>query len=237
MNRLFQVITFLVIFQLTMLQTFAQDVAAVNKKNHLTFNITRLILLEARVGYERQLSEKDALRTSIGIQFPVSATSFGHIPSADVFYEIPLYYAVSKGVYFSVGYNYLVLPSSHIYLSAEVYTNFSYYDKKVYKFCVSEQHSSYASLQSQDLRKTGLKFIIGKKTSIRKSAKSILQFDLFSGIGIQYRQEETNIFKRVDGYCDIDYPHNVTLYDPPKKEISDRWYPTFHLGVLIDFPF
>ncbi len=209
---------------------FSQDQEKESYKNNITFNVTRLALIEARFGYERHLSDRHVLRTTLGIQFPVSSNSFPY------HLYVPFYYVVSKGIYMALGYNYIFNPRKNLYVSAEAYYNYSYYDNKYYKHCTGHDGADYASLQSMQLQKSGIKLLLGKKATMLPRKDTRLQFDFFAGIGYQYRQEETTVFKKKGG-CSIDGQYTYTEYDPPKKEISNRWWPTIHGGILLSFPF
>jgi len=188
--------------------------------------------MEARFGYERYLSDKQVIRTSVGIQFPIASESF---PS--FFFNLPFYYTVSKGVYLSLAYNYVIKPHSNLYVSGEVYFNYSYYDDKYYKYCKGNVNETYVTLQSMRLKKSGIKFLIGEKTSMSPKKKTRAQFDFFVGIGIQYKQEEITVFKEKQGECSVDGQNEYQVYDPPKKTTLNKWQPTLHAGVLFSFPF
>lgn len=200
-------------------------------KNALTFNITRLALMEARFGYERPLSERHILRSSLGIQFPVSSTSFPY------YLYVPFYYPVSKGGYIAVGYNYIFNPRKKLYVSTEAYYNYSYYDDKYFLFCTGQDKENYVNYQSMDLKKTGMKLLIGKKISVSPKKDTRLQFDFFAGIGVQYRVEEITIFKKKQGECSVEGQYDFRTYDPPEKDISYEWWPTIHGGLLLSLPF
>ena len=229
------ILLFLLLFMLwSSAQLFSQESQKTSRKNNITFNITRLILLEARFGYERQLSERHIIRTTLGIQFPVSSESFKAISLPKT---TPFYYTVSKGFYLALGYNFLIVPKANLYVSAEVYYNHSYYDEKYYRLCSGMSSGSEVYLQSMQLNKSGIKFLIGKKMSMMPKKPTHLQFDIFGGIGLQYRQEEIIVFKKKQGECTVDGQYEYVLLNPPKVSDSNRWYPTLHLGVLFSFPF
>jgi len=230
-NILFVSILFATL-QLNSISLFSQEENKESYKNNITFNVTRLALLEARFGYERLMSERHLLRTTLGIQFPINSESFSYR------FYVPFYYTVSKGVYFSLGYNYIINPHSKLYLSTEVYINYSYYDNKYYEYCVGQSKESYVTLQSMQLRKSGIKLLIGKKLFNTSRKKNRLQLDIFCGIGAQYRQEDITIFKKKVSTCDIDSEvYDFHDYDPPQKEISIGWWPTLHGGILLSFAF
>ena len=132
---------------------FAEDQIREKKsfENTITFNIGRLILNEARFGYERQLTERHVFRTVLGIQYPTNSESFKSVPLG--IYYAPYYYEVSKGIYLGIGYNYVLGIHSKIYVSSEIYFNFNYYDKKYYHYCVGPDKDSYVSLESMKLKK------------------------------------------------------------------------------------
>ena len=232
MKSLFICSIILLALQLNARQLFSQNDGQEVYENYVTFNITRLLLLEARFGYERLITEKHVLRTAVGLQFPVSSNTFGSIAS-----YAPYYYAVSKGIYLGLGYNYLIIPESYFYVSAEVYYSYNYYDDKYYKYCVSDRSESYVINQSLKLAKTGIKFLVGKKATMAPWKKTRMQFDFFGGMGVQYRSEHITIFKRIDETCDINFPHNITNYDPQKEDMSDRWVLTLHAGILLSLAF
>ena len=237
MKRIVFVISIVFFIQTQSFESFSQDQTQDEKsyKNYVTFNITRLILMEARFGYERHLSERHVLRSTLGLQYPISSESFSSINFLPA--HIPFYYAVSNGAYFALGYNYIIRQRSNLYVSTEVYFNYSYYDEKYYKFCVGTDHDSYVSLQSMQLKKSGIKLLIGKKANILPGQKTRLQFDIFAGIGFQYREEEITIFKKKQGECSVEGQYSYEDYNPHEKEISNRWWPALHAGILIGMPF
>lgn len=234
MKRIILPIALLIIYSFSQ-AVLSQEIAKKPYKNALTFNLTRLILLEARLGYELNLSERNKLRTTIGIQFPTSSETFGSLWSLG---SIPYYYKVSNGIYFSLGYSFIVNSKSQFYISPEIYFNHNSYDNKYYEFAAGTDHDSYVNLQSMDLTKSGLKFLFGKKASLHPRKKTRLEFDLFGGIGLQYRAEELTIYgKRAGTSSTKNFERYATMYDPPQEENTINWYPTFHGGVLLSFPF
>ena len=229
--RISLVLTLILIMQANSNCLYAQNFEKKSYKNNITFNITRLALMEARFGYERHLTDRHVLRTTLGIQFPVTSNSFPY-----VFY-VPFYYIVSKGMYMAVGYNYIFNQGKNLYVSAEVYYNYNTYDNKYYRHCTGHDGADYVSLQSMELRKSGIKFLFGKKLFMSPVKDTRLQFDFFAGIGVQYRQEEITIFKKKTGECTVDGQYHYENYDPPKEEDSYAWWPTLHAGLLLSFPF
>lgn len=203
-------------------------------KNNITLNVGRLILNEARFGYERQIIERHTLRGVLGLQYPTASESFNSVPV--VFGYAPYYYKVSKGIYLGAGYNYTLGIRSRIYISAEVYFNYNYYDNKYYHYCVGSDKDSYVSLESMDLKKTGLKILFGKKARIVSGSQIGLELDFFAGVGIQYRIEEITVFEKHNGSCDWDYSELYKI-DPPEIKTYKDWYPTLHAGILIGMPF
>jgi hypothetical protein len=212
----------------------SQDDQVKNYKNAFTFNITRLALLEARFGYERSLSEQHKLRLTLGLQFPVSSESFKSIGSLA---DVPYYYMVSKGIYVSAGYIFMFSKKSRFYISPEIYYNYNYYNNKYYRFAAGTDHDSYISLQSMNLKKSGLKILIGKKISLSPKKTTRLQLDFFGGIGIQYRQEELTTYEKDMGTSYMSDYNDPIIYNPPLQENSNNWYPTLHGGLLISLPF
>ncbi len=202
--------------------------------NSLTVNLTRFILNEARVGYERNLAEHHVARIVLGFQYPTSSTSFNTIPVGLGY--VPNYYKVSKGIYTGIGYNYMFGKHLSAYVSGEIYYSYSYYNDKYYHYCVGHGGDSFVALQSMNLNKTGLKILIGKKVRIVSCGKAGLELDIFAGAGVQYRHEALTIFERRYGGCNYDYSDLYKL-DPPEKHNYINWYPTLHLGVSACVPF
>ena len=234
MKKAVFVLFLLIVVQCNYSQLHAQEPKKKSYKNNITFNITRLLLMEARFGYERQLTERHVIRTTVGIQFPLSSESFKAINTP---ITIPFYYTVSNGVYLGLGYNYIIKPSTNLYVSAVVYYNYSYYDEKYYKICSGMSSGSEVYLQSMQLKKSGIKFLIGKKASMSPKKETRLQFDFFAGIGLQYRQEEIIVFAKKQGECSVEGQYDYQILSPPEKTISNNWYPTLHGGILFSFPF
>ena len=150
--------------------------------NSLTVNLTRFILNEARIGYERKFTEHEAGRIVLGFQYPTSSTSFNTVPVG--FGYAPKFYKVSKGIYAGVGYSYMFGKHLSAYVSGEIYFSYNYYNDKYYHYCVGMDMDSYVSLQSMNLNKTGLKILIGKKVRIVSGGKAGLELDIFAGAGI-----------------------------------------------------
>jgi hypothetical protein len=229
------IIFIFILLQIYPFKTFSQEKKPY--KNAFTFNLTRLTLLEARFGYERNISQRHVLRASAGLKFPIASESYKSFFLGGL-YEIPSYYPVSKGAYFSLGYNYLVIPQKNIYVSAEIYYNHSYYDNKYYLYGTGSDSDSHITLQSMDLRKRGLKLLLGKKLSGKPNKQNHFKFDFFAGPGIQYRQEKTTVFKKKEGTSDLNNNTSVFIdYDPPQISNSNKWCPTFNAGILLSFLF
>jgi hypothetical protein len=234
MKKTWPLAIFLVFVQLISMPLFSQKEKPKYYKNCINFNITRLALLEARFGYERQLSERHVIRTSLGIKFPVSNT-FQNVSLG--LGSVPASFIVQSGYYLGLGYNYLINPSKYLYVSAEVYYNYLYYNDKYYQNKTGQSKEDYVNLQSQQLDKSGIKFLIGRKASTSPYKNTRLQFDFYAGVGIQYRQEETTIYQKKYGSYNIDPPDDFYVYNPPLIEISDNWYPTLNAGILFSYSF
>jgi len=236
MKKTTYLLSIILAIQVFTLNLNAQENKQENKtyRNNLTLNVGRLFLNEARLGYEKQLTERHAFRTIIGFQYPTSSVSFNSVALGPG--HVPNYYKVSKGIYLGLGYNYTLGIQSRIYLSAEAYFNYNYYDKKYYHYCVGMDMDSYVSLESMNLKKTGIKIIFGKKARILSGNKIGLELDFFAGIGIQYRIEELTIFEKSNGSCSYDYSE-LYVKDPPEINTHKNWYPTLHAGILLGMPF
>ena len=235
MKKIFFILFVLILILLNTKQLSSQDQERKYFKNNITFNLTRLLLLEARFGYELKVSESHVVRVNLGIQFPTSAESYSYKAVAGI-WQIASYYPVSKGIYVGLGYNYILNYQSKIYISGEVYYSYNYYDKKYYTHCAGSSNSS-VSLQSMDLRKTGVKVLFGKKVSLAEGKKAGLLIDFFAGPGIQYREEIITVYKGKTGTCDIDSNVDFNEYNPPYEDVSKRWWLTFNAGILIGVPF
>lgn len=232
MKRIVFILFLLIVLQWNSPQLYSQYLDKTTLKNNITFNVTRLFLMEARFGYERHITDKHIVRTSAGLQFPITSESF---PS--LIFDLPFYYVVSNGFYLSLGYNYVIKLYTGLYVSGEIYFNYSYYNEKYYKHCTGSDNDTYVKLQSMRLKASGIKFLIGEKMSMSSKKETRLQFDFFVGLGIQYRQEEITVFKKKLDECSVEGQHEYQVYDPPEKAISNRWYPTLHAGILFSFPF
>ena len=213
----------------------AQEVTKKSFQNAITFNITRLALLEARFGYERNLTPRGIIRGTLGVQFPISSESFNNV--SIVLSYVPFYYTVSKGIYISIGYKYILSARTKFYLSPEVYFNYNYYHDKYYKFGVGTDMDSYISLQSMQLEKSGIKLLIGKEVTVVSFKKTRVEFDFFGGMGFQFRSEQLTIYAKQSGIYSVDKFNHPQVYDPPKEENTNYWTPTYHGGILISFSF
>jgi hypothetical protein len=191
--------------------------------------------MEARFGYERHISDRHALRTTFGIEFSTATESFRTLNITPLF--IPLKLAVTKGIYVALGYNYYFNSEKNAYVSAEVYYNVRFYDNKYFLFCTGQDKENYVNYQTMDLKKTGMKLLIGKKVAMSSKKETRLLFDFFAGIGVQYRAEEITIYKKKQGECTIEGQYDFRNYDPPEKDISYEWWPTINAGILLSLPF
>jgi hypothetical protein len=236
MRKLSLYLLIIIIIQIFTLTSYGQEKIKekIIYKNNLTLNVGRLFLNEARFGYERQLTQRHTARAIIGFQYPTEPKSFNSVP-VGIGYA-PYYYKVSKGIYLGAAYNYTLGVSSRIYISAEAYFNYNYYDKKYYHFCVGTDMDSYVSLESMNLKKTGLKILFGKKARIISGSKIGMELDFFVGFGLQYRIEELTIFEKSNGSCRWDYSE-LYKYDPPEITTYLNWYPSLHAGILVGMPF
>jgi hypothetical protein len=204
------------------------------QKKTLTFNPARLILNEVRFGYELQLSERHALRASLGYQYPTSKDSYGDLNM--FLYRTPFYYTVSKGVYLGAGYNYVLGVGSRIYISPELYFCSNNFDRKYYHHSSGSNHEAYLSLESMKLRKTGLKILFGRKVRIFEGNKMGFEIDYFAGLGLQYRHEETTTFAWHGGSSS--WPYSTLIKrDPPEISTERTWNETLNLGILISVHF
>jgi hypothetical protein len=201
-------------------------------KNVFSLNVTRLYLKEVRLGYERQLADRHVLRTTLGYEFSNGAESFKTFNITP--FNIPIKFAITKGIYVALGYNYFFNSEKNAYVSAEVYYNNRFYDDKYFMFCVGSSSDSYVDYQSMDLKKSGIKFLIGKKVVLGNSR---ILFDFFAGLGIQYRAKEITIYKSKYGECTIGGSYDFIVYDPPKKDFIDEWRPSLQGGFLLSFLF
>jgi hypothetical protein len=211
---------------------FGQEQKKKINKNVISFNVTRLVLLEARFGYERYLSERHVVRASVGIQFPINSESYSYL------IKVPFYYAVTKGIYTGLGYNYVLNKHSKSYISGEVYYNYSYYNNKYYKGCHPEDKAKKIEYLSMNEWITGLKILFGKKINFSRNKDSKIQLDLFCGLGAQYRHHDETIYKELRGTCSIERLEEYGYEnDPPETKLSHQLWPTLHGGILISFPF
>ena len=201
-------------------------------KNVFSFNVTRLALKEVRFGYERQLADRHVLRTTLGYEFSNDAESFKTLNITP--FNIPLKFAITKGIYVALGYNYYFNSEKNVYVSAEVYYNNRFYDDKYFMFCVGSSSDSYIDYQSMDLKKSGIKFLIGKKVVLGNSR---ILFDFFAGLGVQYWAQEITIYKSKSGECTIGGSYDFRVYDPPKKDFIDQWRLSLQGGFLLSFLF
>ena len=229
------IVTFVIHVLPIQLYSQEQNQVIQTKNNILTINVTRLFLNEARFGYERQLSERHSIRPVFGIQF---ATSSDEIKSISLgLASIPFYYSVSKGYYLGLGYNYIVGKHLRLYISTEIYYNYSYYNNKYYRHCDKLMDiDSYVSLQSMDIKKTGIKFIFGKKVRLLKGEKVNLELDIFARIGIQYRIKNLSIYEKLSSSCSYGISE-LNEINPPEIKSSKKWDPTINTGLLICVPF
>jgi len=211
-----------------------QDTIVKSYKNAFTFNISRVLLLEGRLGYERNISSRNIIRVTIGYKFPVSTQYYEPLNS---FFATPIYLKVNKGPYVSLGYSFMIIPKANFYISPEVYYQYNYFDNKYYKLCVGSISNSEISLRSRSLEKSGIKILVGKKVCLNPHAKFRVLFDFFVGYGLQYWNEEQTIFAKTQGTCSINALDENHYYDPPRKEINYRWQTTFHGGVLLSTAF
>jgi hypothetical protein len=200
-------------------------------RNNITVNITRLFLLEPRIGYEFSLTERHIVRATVGIKLSTSAGTFKSFAEG-----IPKNYQVTKGGYVSVGYNYVFNTRFKFYVSAEIYYHYLFYNDKYYRNCTGMDMESYVSLQSLDLEKGGLKILSGKKMMLVSGGKAGLSMDFFVGLGVQYRYEDLTVYEKKEGDCYYDISE-LNQLDPPCKQLRKFFIPTMSVGVLMGLPF
>lgn len=233
MKKSIYLLSLIFVTQFFVTSLFAQEQQTLEKassKNTFTLNLSRLILNEARFGLERQITERQSFRASLGIKYPTKSESFGII----LFY--PYHFPVSKGSYLGVGYNFVLGVKSRIYISPEIYYNYNYYDDKFYNHPSGQDDKSYTNLQSMQLHKTGIKVVFGKKVDIFSNEKMSLKLDFYAGFGMQYREEETTVSAYYSGGITDDYSQ-LTKKETPTTDISKEWYPTLNIGVLMGISF
>jgi hypothetical protein len=91
-------------------------------------------------------------------------------------------------------------------------------------------------MQSMQLKRTGIKFLFGKKARLVSGNKIGLELDFFAGLGTQYRYKKLTEHKKLSGGCNYD-PSELRPLDPPRVHLYKSWYPSLHLGVLLSMPF
>lgn len=212
----------------------SQDTSEKPYKNAVTLNVTRIILLEPRFGYELNLTERKIIRATVGYKIPTSSSFYNNWNS---WFTFPLYYKVTKGPYFSLAYTHVLNPKTHLYLSPELYYDYHFFDRKYYKFCAGTSHDSFISLRSRHLTKTGIKVLIGKKGSLLPGKKTRLQFDFYGGIGLQYWHEDLTVHAERMGTCSAGQLVEEAYFDPPKEEKKNALTLSFHAGILLSYPF
>jgi hypothetical protein len=223
---------FFMIILCNSLIVFSQEKQVKIYKNAFTINIAQLAMLDVNLGYERTLSERSILRTTIGYKFPLSSDSYTNF--SGFLLTIPVYFPVSQGPLFSLGYLYFINPRSRLYLSPEVYYRYSYFEKKLYKYCTGMSSDSYVSLQSRYLTKYGIRCLIGKKVSLKSDKQTRIQLDFFAGMGLEYSQQEMTIYAKRQGTCSVIYHWDSDdLYVPPLEENQYRWLPSVTAGIMI----
>lgn len=235
MKRAVYFIIFQAFFLIHMPPMYSQSPAPDSSyfKNHVSLNLTRLILNEARLTYERNISRRHVVKVAAGYLFSTEDESYGIFNSI---FTIPLHYKATKGYFFSLGYNYIYGKKRTAYLSAETYFSRSSFDEKYFEFCVGTSHDSYVELQSMQLNKTGVKFLWGRKLPLAKKDDAGAAIDLFFGFGIQHWDQHLTIFKKKTG-CGYSNPDSFYPYDPPKEEINSFWRLTLHAGIALSFAF
>lgn len=196
-------------------------------KNRITTYPMHLINREIRLGYERQLSKRHAVRLVVGYQYPTSKNSY-ESKSGFIFTQVNDS-KVSSGIYLGVGYNYIFSPSTRFYVSAEAFYSYHFYDDKYYNHCTSSSSDTYTSLQSMERNTIGMTFMIGKKFRLVSGNKLGLEIDLQGGFGLGYRYEETTVYERLNYSCTYDY-NKLNVLNPPEIENNDGW--TILLSVV-----
>ena len=214
---------------------YAQDLKneKIDFKNSLTFNTLGVVTRHAIFGYERNINDKNTIRLSVGFKYSTADNSFkSHTIGLLTF---KFYNRVSKGNYIGVGYNYTFLSFARLYLSAELYYNYIYYDKIYYQFCVGTDSDSYVSLESFREKSKGIKFVFGKKLTLLSGNKVGLEFDFFVSAGIAHRNQELLTHAKRQGTCSLNA--EMQKFNPPKVNTTENWVTTINIGALISMPF
>ena len=129
-----------------------------------------------------------------------------------------LYEAVTIGL----NSKYFLSEKRTFFLEANIFFRHWWFDNKYGKFDNVEGYR-FDGLRTERQNVYGLKLYIGHSFSIKSEQKVKPIFDLYSGIGVRYKEYE---FETYNGTV-LDVYHNY------KKDIGNYWTPTLHLGVKI----
>lgn len=236
MRNLGIIILVLFLIQMFTIELYGQDEKPIRTSynNSLTFNLFGLFKREAVFGYERNLNDRNIIRLEAGRKFATSADSYK--AKSFALFTFKNTNKITQGYSLGLGYKYILSTNTRFYLSAQIFYNHYYYDKKYYQFCVGTNSDSYVQLESMSLRTKGLNFIFGKKLRV-KSGKNIgLEFDFFVATGIGLENKEFTIHAKRQGTCSTNT--ELQVFDPPQLNKSEKWTPTIPIvGVLITMPF
>lgn len=198
--------------------------------NCITLDLGRFLWNEARFGYQRHISERHALRVSTGLQYPTSSGFTNYSATYGEGYE-PYYNLVSTGIYFGSGIFVFDKKGLGYYLSIEAYYNYAFFNHKYYIYDGYTSDDDFETLESMRQSKTGIKILLGNISNVFSIGKMSIVFDVFAGVGVQYRLRYiTKEEYRIEGY-------DWQPYIPLHKETHENIYPTFHAGLLLGIPF
>jgi len=230
MKRFAFTISVVVFLHISATVLYSQDTLRENRsfRNCITLDLGRILWNEARIGYERRISDRRAYRVSAGIQYPTSESFRNLSYTFGEGYE-PFYNWVSTGIYIGTGVNFFYKEGSSNYISFEGYYNYAFYNHKYFYY--DGYRDDIESLESMRQHKTGIRIVSVLTSQDVSIGNAPFEIGVFAGIGVQYRHR--NVFKEDILTTGYDWPP----FDPPRKETHENVYPTLHVGVLFGVPF
>jgi len=197
-------------------------------RNCIALDVGRFVWNEARIAYERRISERYSVHASTGLQYPTSESFTNLTYRFGKGYE-PYYNKVSKGIYIGAGMSVYYNRGIFNYLSLEAYYNYAFYNHKYFYYNGYSDHT--VSFESMQQSKTGVKILIGQKSKALSIGSAAIEMDVFAGMGVQFRLRD---IRREDYWTN---GYNWPSFEPVQLETQINVYPTFHAGVLLGMVF
>ncbi|MEZ5072099.1 MAG: hypothetical protein R2751_14365 [Bacteroidales bacterium] len=195
----------------------------------LNVSVGRTFLCEARVGWENRSSETRSNCYELGLKFPVTNTFGSYSSTIGSGGELSLF-TVTSGIHLGRGIKWQRGEKGKAYTKAVVYHDFNFYRHKQFEFDAGVNSACYDSDESMLQFRPGAKLLFGSSSQNDPRRKTRTYTEVYCGIGVQYLYRVKTIYSQTWESSEL------VSYDPPRKETSGSFLPTFHLGWILGLP-